>query len=159
MGRADQIPEPGDFFTISLFGEPLLATREKSGQINVMSAVCRHRGAIVTEEAKGNCSTFRCVYHHWTYGLDGALLGCPAMMEKTEDFNKAEKWLGAASGGALARFHLGRAPRGGVTRLRTCDAQRGWSGCQDAILAAVSSSGKTGSVGWSESLFMEPSER
>jgi len=92
LGRVDQIPEPGDYFTIELFGEPLLAVRDKNGEINVMSAVCRHRGAVVPTEEKGNCTTFRCVYHHWIYGLDGALLGSPAM-ERTEGFDKAEHGL------------------------------------------------------------------
>jgi phenylpropionate dioxygenase-like ring-hydroxylating dioxygenase large terminal subunit len=92
VGREDQVANSGDFITITLFGEPLLVARDKAGQVNVMSAVCRHRGAVVTEEAAGNCSTFRCMYHHWTYGLDGALLGCPAM-EQTENFVKTDNGL------------------------------------------------------------------
>ena len=34
-------------------------------------------------------TTFKCPYHHWTYGLDGRLLGAPAM-ERTEGFDKSE---------------------------------------------------------------------
>ncbi len=53
-----------------------------------MSAVCQHRAMQVCDGA-GNSSTFKCPYHHWNYGLDGRLLGAPAM-ERTIDFDKSE---------------------------------------------------------------------
>jgi phenylpropionate dioxygenase-like ring-hydroxylating dioxygenase large terminal subunit len=86
VGRADQIPEPGDFRSIELVGEPLLVVRGRDGVIRVLSSVCQHRGMVV-EEGNGNCSRFTCPYHHWSYGLDGSLLGAPAM-ERAVDFDK-----------------------------------------------------------------------
>jgi phenylpropionate dioxygenase-like ring-hydroxylating dioxygenase large terminal subunit len=44
---------------------------------------------MVVAEGRGHCSTFRCPYHHWTYGLDGRLLGAPAM-ERAVGFDKAD---------------------------------------------------------------------
>lgn len=88
VGRAERIPEPGDWFTADLLGEPVIVLRDKEGELRAMSAVCQHRAMQVCE-GSGNDSTFKCPYHHWIYGQDGRLLGAPAM-EKTEDFDKAE---------------------------------------------------------------------
>ena len=38
---------------------------------------------------RGPARTFTCPYHHWVYGLDGRLLGAPAM-ERTHDFDKKD---------------------------------------------------------------------
>ena len=62
--------------------------RAKDGAIHAFSSVCRHRGMEVTE-GEGTCTTFTCPYHHWVYGLDGRLLGAPAM-ERTHDFDKKD---------------------------------------------------------------------
>ena len=39
--------------------------------------------------APATATTFKCPYHHWIYGLDGRLLGAPAM-ERTDGFDKAD---------------------------------------------------------------------
>ncbi len=88
VGRAESIPEPGDWFTVTLVGEPIIVLRAKEGDVRAMSAVCQHR-AMQLCEGKGNDSTFKCAYHHWIFGQDGRLLGAPAM-EKTDDFDKAD---------------------------------------------------------------------
>jgi phenylpropionate dioxygenase-like ring-hydroxylating dioxygenase large terminal subunit len=44
---------------------------------------------MVVAEGGGHCTKFQCPYHHWTYGLDGRLLGTPAM-ERAVDFDKNE---------------------------------------------------------------------
>jgi phenylpropionate dioxygenase-like ring-hydroxylating dioxygenase large terminal subunit len=88
VGRADQVPNPGDWYAYDVAGEPLLVTRGKTGEIRVLSAVCRHRGMVVAEGG-GNCTKFTCPYHHWSYGLDGRLLGAPAM-EQAAGFEKAD---------------------------------------------------------------------
>jgi phenylpropionate dioxygenase-like ring-hydroxylating dioxygenase large terminal subunit len=101
VGRAERIPNVGDWFTVTIVDEPLIIARNKAGDVCAMSAVCQHRAMTVCE-GEGNSTTFKCPYHHWNYGLDGRLLGAPAM-ERTEAFNKAdfglpqlkvEEWLG-----------------------------------------------------------------
>ncbi len=87
-GRAERIPEPGDWFTVTICDEPIIVVRDKSGEIRAMSAVCQHRAMQVCD-GSGNSSTFKCPYHHWNYALDGRLLGAPAM-ERTADFDKAD---------------------------------------------------------------------
>ncbi|HEY6378291.1 MAG TPA: Rieske (2Fe-2S) protein, partial [Candidatus Dormibacteraeota bacterium] len=88
VGRADQVPEPGDYRTLTLAGEPLILTRHKDGSLRVLSAVCRHRGMVVAE-GRGHVTSFLCPYHHWTYGTDGRLLGCPEM-DRAVGFDKAD---------------------------------------------------------------------
>lgn len=89
IGLASSIPEPGDWFTKNLNGEPLIVARGKDKEVRVFSAVCQHRAMQICE-GSGNNSKFKCPYHHWIYDLDGRLLGAPAM-QRTEDFDKS-KW-------------------------------------------------------------------
>jgi phenylpropionate dioxygenase-like ring-hydroxylating dioxygenase large terminal subunit len=88
VGRADRLAGPGDWFTVSICDEPIIVARDKGGELRAMSAVCQHRAMQVCEGA-GNSTSFTCPYHNWIYGLDGRLLGAPAM-ERTEGFDKAE---------------------------------------------------------------------
>jgi phenylpropionate dioxygenase-like ring-hydroxylating dioxygenase large terminal subunit len=78
LGRVDEIPEPGDFFTAQLLNEPLLAVRGDDGDVRVMANVCRHRGMPLAD-GRGNTKRFVCSYHAWAYGRDGALLRAPRM--------------------------------------------------------------------------------
>ena len=77
VGRADQIAEPGQFFTVELAGEPLVAVRDTDGELRSFYNVCRHHAAAVANAACGTVQHLRCPYHGWTYGLDGALKGAP----------------------------------------------------------------------------------
>lgn len=86
VGRADQIPNAGDYFTVDLFDNPLVIVRDGKGVIRAMSSVCRHRGAEVVE-GRGNAKEFLCRYHFWSYSLDGNLYGAPEMGE-VKNFDK-----------------------------------------------------------------------
>jgi phenylpropionate dioxygenase-like ring-hydroxylating dioxygenase large terminal subunit len=88
VGRADRIPDAGDWFTVTIADEPLIVARDKDGSINCLSAVCQHRAMQICE-GQGNSSTLKCPYHHWNYALDGRLLGAPAM-ERTAHFDKKQ---------------------------------------------------------------------
>ena len=101
IGRGDEIARVGDTMPFQLCDEPLVAVRGDDGRVRVLSNVCRHRGAIiVAERAQG--SHLLCPYHHWSYGLDGALARAPRLDEHTT-FDAAacrlpevacEEWLG-----------------------------------------------------------------
>jgi phenylpropionate dioxygenase-like ring-hydroxylating dioxygenase large terminal subunit len=88
VGRTSRIPNAGDYFTATVNDEPLIIARGKDGVIRAFSAICQHRGMQIAAD-EGNCGTFKCPYHHWIYGLDGRLLGAPAM-ERTEGFDKKD---------------------------------------------------------------------
>lgn len=80
LGHVSQVPEGGDYFTITVGDEPLIVARDRAGEIRVMSAICQHRAYPVVEPgAKGSTKQFRCSYHYWAYGLDGRLVAAPEM--------------------------------------------------------------------------------
>ena len=74
-GRADQVRQQGQFFTVELAGEPIVVARSDDGVLRAFYNVCRHHAAAVVTEAQGCAKQFRCPYHGWTYGTDGALKG------------------------------------------------------------------------------------
>ncbi len=75
VGRLDQVLERGQFFTIDVNKDPLVVVRSDDGNLRAFYNVCRHHAAAVVPEASGCAKQFRCPYHGWTYGNDGALKG------------------------------------------------------------------------------------
>jgi choline monooxygenase len=75
-GRADQIAEPGSFFTADAGGIPIVVVRDQEGIVRAFVNVCRHRGSLVCE-GEGRRETLQCPYHAWTYDLDGSLRAAP----------------------------------------------------------------------------------
>jgi len=88
IGSTEQIPSPGDYFTLSFADVPIIILRDADGAIRAFANTCRHRGSELLE-GKGNCKLIVCPYHSWTYDLTGNLRGAPEM-EKTLDFDKTE---------------------------------------------------------------------
>jgi choline monooxygenase len=76
-GRADQVREPGSFFTTEIAGEPIVVVRDQDGVLHALSNVCRHRAAQVINLPEGKVTKLRCRYHGWTYDLAGRLRGTP----------------------------------------------------------------------------------
>ena len=72
VGHRDQVSQPGDYFTTQLVGEPLLIVRGSDFCLRGFYNVCRHRAGPAAEGC-GSRQLFRCVYHGWTYNLDGSL--------------------------------------------------------------------------------------
>ncbi|MDJ0628902.1 MAG: Rieske 2Fe-2S domain-containing protein [Rhodobacter sp.] len=100
-GRADAMPNPGDYTTLDLAGRPIVVIRGRDGRLRAMSNVCLHRMSTLLDGA-GTTSRIVCPYHAWTYGLDGRLRGAPAMT-RNAGFDAAgyrlpqvrcEEWLG-----------------------------------------------------------------
>jgi choline monooxygenase len=73
VGHRSQVTGAGDYFTTDLMGEPLLLVRGNDSRVRGFYNVCRHRAGPPAEGC-GSRKLFRCGYHGWTYGLDGALL-------------------------------------------------------------------------------------
>jgi glycine betaine catabolism A len=90
IGRADQIPNPGDYFLQQIGSENLIITRNRDGQPRAFHNVCRHRGTQICEETQGKFrNSIQCPYHAWTYSLDGKLIGAPNMTNAA-DFIKQD---------------------------------------------------------------------
>lgn len=77
VARSDELPEPGDFLTLDLLGEPILIVRDGK-RLRALSNLCRHRGMPLAQ-GQGRARRFTCPYHAWTYGTDGALLRAARM--------------------------------------------------------------------------------
>lgn len=88
LGREDEIPNPGDYFTTEVLGEPLLIVRGKDQKVRVLSNVCRHRGMLIAE-GKGSRNIFTCPYHAWSYRDDGSLLRA-SLMEDVAGFESTQ---------------------------------------------------------------------
>lgn len=72
-----EIADVGQFITREVAGDPILVVRSGADAILAFHNVCRHRGSQVAPEPAGRARGFQCPYHHWTYGLDGCLMGVP----------------------------------------------------------------------------------
>jgi choline monooxygenase len=91
-GRVDQVREKGQFFTAQLGDEPIVVARGEDGVLRAFYNVCRHHAAAVVTESQGCAKQFRCPYHGWTYGNDGALKGM-VEFEGVCDFERTKNGL------------------------------------------------------------------
>jgi choline monooxygenase len=91
-GRMDQVRGQGDFFTAEVAGEPVVVVRGNDGTLRGFYNVCRHHAAAVVPQAEGCAKQFRCPYHGWTYGIDGALKGM-VEFEGVCNFDRAKNGL------------------------------------------------------------------
>lgn len=122
IGREDELPRPGDYAALDIFGEGIVIARDKAGRLRAFANTCRHRGTKLLE-GRGQCSAIVCPYHSWTFALSGELVSA-AGMEQTEGFDKArygltsirlETWEGFVfinfdDGAASLRSYLGNLP-------------------------------------------------
>ena len=87
-GFAADIPDPGDYLTYSIAGQPVICIRGKDGEIRTLSNVCRHRMMLLLE-GRGQAQRIVCPYHAWTYDNVGRLVGA-GHMERSEGFDRAD---------------------------------------------------------------------
>jgi len=99
----DQLKCPGRFVTRELAGEPILVVRSQDGELRAFYNVCRHHAAAVVAEMEGTASIFRCPYHGWSYGLDGALKGAPEF-EGVCNFDRTQNGLVPVQVGVWEQF-------------------------------------------------------
>jgi anthranilate 1,2-dioxygenase large subunit len=72
-----EIPNPGDFRTTYVGDTPVIVNRGMDGTLHAMVNQCGHRGALVRREIRGNAKDHTCIYHRWSYDLEGSLTGLP----------------------------------------------------------------------------------
>src|SRR4051812_19797889 len=76
-GHESEVRAPGDFVTRTLCGRPVFVCRAAPARVRVFLNVCRHRGAQVCRERRGNAKGYPCFYHGWSYAREGRLEGVP----------------------------------------------------------------------------------
>lgn len=90
VGHESEIPASGDFVSRTVGSRPLILCRHTDGSVNVLLNTCRHRGAEVCRDVRGNSKTFKCFYHAWTYDTSGALVGVPGRESFGPGFHEEE---------------------------------------------------------------------
>jgi len=73
-----EMPEPGSFRTVEIEDRSVLVVRQTDRSLKAFHNVCRHRANRVENEEAGRRQSFRCDFHSWTYGTDGALRHVPS---------------------------------------------------------------------------------
>jgi choline monooxygenase len=91
VGHTEQVRIPGDYFTCTVAGEPVVVTRSEDGVLRALSNVCRHRAGPVAHGA-GHRKALQCGYHGWTYSLNGDLRATPEW-EGVRGFDRARQCL------------------------------------------------------------------
>ena len=77
-GRAETLPNTGDYLTLEIAGQPIMVIRDRDGTLRAQSNVCLHRMSTLLEGA-GNTKAIVCPYHAWKYNLDGSMRSAPGM--------------------------------------------------------------------------------
>ncbi|HLX38769.1 MAG TPA: aromatic ring-hydroxylating dioxygenase subunit alpha, partial [Candidatus Binataceae bacterium] len=90
VGHRGEIPNRGDFRLKRIGLQPVIMVRDQHGQVQLLLNRCRHRGATVCQEGQGNARSFRCMYHGWTYHLNGDLSGVPSIEAWGDDFRRED---------------------------------------------------------------------
>jgi phenylpropionate dioxygenase-like ring-hydroxylating dioxygenase large terminal subunit len=89
-GRVGQISNAGDYFVRNVANASVIVTRDEQGGIRAFHNVCRHRGTQLCKSEEGKfAGRIQCLYHAWTYRLDGTLASAPHM-EKVRGFREAD---------------------------------------------------------------------
>jgi phenylpropionate dioxygenase-like ring-hydroxylating dioxygenase large terminal subunit len=86
IGLDIEVPNVGDFKTSSVGDTPVVLVRSAPEKFSAFVNRCAHRGATLCIEKEGNRERFTCVYHNWSYDLEGNL--------KTVAFQKGVRGIG-----------------------------------------------------------------
>ena len=78
VGLASETPAPHDFRLVRIGRQPLLIMRDGQGRLGAFYNTCRHKGAQVCSQTRGNRPSHLCPYHGWAYGSDGRNLAIKA---------------------------------------------------------------------------------
>jgi Rieske 2Fe-2S family protein len=104
--RSSDLATWGQWQQVEVGRESLIVIRGRDGQLRAFLNVCRHRGAKLCTEERGEVKrNLQCPYHAWTYGLDGKLVAAPNLT-KMPDIDRTaygrlvpvhlREWLGYA---------------------------------------------------------------
>ena len=87
-----RLKHTGDYLRFDMAGFQFVLCKDREGKINAFHNVCRHRAfPVVTQEA-GQAKIFSCLYHGWSYGLNGKLAKAPGYQD-IPDFDKSKNSL------------------------------------------------------------------
>lgn len=96
VAHESELPNSGDFKTHELGDVPLVIVRNSEGDIRALINACAHRGAQVVHEPCGTLRQLRCIYHGWSYDLDGECVGVAMPEDFPADFRRQDYGLARA---------------------------------------------------------------
>jgi len=74
LAHETQLPNNGDYLTVNMGRQPVVITRDKTGELHALINACSHKGAMLCRRKKDNRTTFTCPFHGWTFNNSGKLL-------------------------------------------------------------------------------------
>ncbi|MDN4574884.1 benzoate 1,2-dioxygenase large subunit [Pandoraea cepalis] len=74
LAHESQIPNNNDYYTTWIGRQPVVVTRDKSGELHAVINACAHKGAMLCRRKHGNKGSFTCPFHGWTFSNTGKLL-------------------------------------------------------------------------------------
>lgn len=89
VAHVSELAEPGQFVSFDILDQSVIVSND-AGTLHAFHNACQHRGNRLTNERRGKIGpVFRCGYHSWCYGRDGALRNAPRT-ERLPDFDKKQ---------------------------------------------------------------------
>lgn len=70
--HTEKLRDPGSFVTDDVAGVPIVAVRDRKGELRAFFNVCKHRAHHLVE-GEGTIANLVCPYHAWSYDLTGQL--------------------------------------------------------------------------------------
>ncbi|MDA1070763.1 MAG: aromatic ring-hydroxylating dioxygenase subunit alpha [Proteobacteria bacterium] len=103
VGHVSRLRQPGDFFTVELFDQPVAVLRGRDGTLRAFHNVCQHRGHRLLRGDGNVKAAITCPYHAWAYDTTGALRNAPNC-ENVEGFDREAVRLSAVGVETMAGF-------------------------------------------------------
>ncbi|MDX2211880.1 MAG: aromatic ring-hydroxylating dioxygenase subunit alpha [Oculatellaceae cyanobacterium bins.114] len=88
VGHISQLEGSGSYFTLDVAEQPLIILKNKAGELRAFFNICTHRAGPLAL-GSGKCNHLTCLYHAWSFDLDGNLRGIPDM-EAAENFDATD---------------------------------------------------------------------
>ncbi len=73
VGHESEIPEPGSYLTRMIGQRSVVLLRNQDNDVRVLTNRCTHRGNLLAVKESGKSSVLTCLYHGWTFDLNGDL--------------------------------------------------------------------------------------
>jgi nitrite reductase/ring-hydroxylating ferredoxin subunit len=73
VDHASRLAADGDYVRADVGARSVVVVRESADKIHALRNACLHAGYRVCEAEAGNAENLYCVYHGWSYALDGLL--------------------------------------------------------------------------------------
>lgn len=89
IAHETELPEYGDYVTATIAGRAVVAVRGDGDKITAFLNTCTHRGAVIAAHKRGKSDgVFTCIYHAWSFDVEGKLKSVPLQEAYGPKFEK-----------------------------------------------------------------------